>query len=575
MKNVKKIVSLTMALGFVSSTIAFAEIPKSSVVIGGRSYELSYADDKKNLKELLNAIKQNKDEIVLIKLEDGNWYDNETKKKVDPKILPMSLYKDSEGNLKAYDIQDGQELSKEELEFKVNNIIINPKGELVLGFSYTIATQSLKVKIDGEDIPEKSLKLSDDGYSIIAKLNKTLPKEDAIKTIILEGEVESVFGEKVDAQISTKVLVLNGATNSSNIKEFKGNISVTASNRKVTGLNVDGNIDIMGNKCTIENSTIKGTLNINPGTSGDAIIKKVNADKINIKSGSNNSIRLNEVISKRLFINSDTKANVILEGKSKMNRTVIESEAILNNKNGDFGNVIIENLQNSKKIIELIGKFEDVLLKGSCAIKTGDNTQINKVSIYTMNNGDNITLDGIFKNVFVESGLNALELAKNSYIYVLNINKDTAIVGDKSVGIGKVESNSQNKPNVDSNINVGKQPPTTGGGGGIGGGGISVNKPKPNQTFQSKEFILKVACGKEYVDGETTVELELKLKDNIEANNYATVTIFDNNKNIVYIGQAKFVDGGLKLNTILKGGKYQIKINPSINLETVVLECEI
>ena len=572
MKNINRIISITMALGLLGSTSVLAEIPKASVVIGGRSYELTYVNDKTNSKEILNALKHSKDDVILVKLEDGNWYNNMTKGKVDPKILPMSLYKDSSGKLRAYDMQDGQELSKEELEFKVNNIIISSKEELIIDFAYPIASHSIKVKIDGEEIPKESLKVSDNGYSIKAKLNKTLPKEDFIQTITLEGEVKSVFGEKLDEEITRKLLVINGSTDNSKMKEFEGDVSIIASNRKVNGLKVDGNINLLGNKCYLENSTAKGTINVDSGSSGEVTIKKVNAGKINVKSGSGNGIQLNEVTSKKLIVSSNTK--VVLEGKSKVDSTIIESESILNNKSGDFGNIVIEDLRDNNKVVELIGKFEKVLLKGSATIKSSSDSKINNLSIYTMGIKNKVILDGVFQSVFVESSISALELNKGSYVQTLILYKGTTVLGDKTVGIGKVDNKSDNKSDIDSNIKVGKQPLTTGGVI-ISGGGSSVSTPKPNQEFQSKEFTLNIARGEDYVNGETSVELGIKLKDGIEAKNDFTVTVLDSNKNIVYVGQGRFVNGEVKLSTILKKGKYEVKINPSSNLETVVTGFEI
>lgn len=118
MKNIKKTIGLALLFMCSASTV-FAVVPSLTVLIGNRAYHLDYANDTKNRKEILEAIKECADGEIYIKLTDA-WLDNITKKKVANELIPMLEYKDQNGIITRYAAQDG-DVIKEESNDSNNN----------------------------------------------------------------------------------------------------------------------------------------------------------------------------------------------------------------------------------------------------------------------------------------------------------------------------------------------------------------------------------------------------------------------------------------------------------------------
>ncbi|NNU76566.1 PepSY domain-containing protein [Clostridium estertheticum] len=85
----KKVISSFLAalmIAGASSISAFAATANGSVVIGSKSFDLSYANDTKNSTEIANAIVEGG--AIYVKDFSGNWIDNTTGKTVNASIIP-------------------------------------------------------------------------------------------------------------------------------------------------------------------------------------------------------------------------------------------------------------------------------------------------------------------------------------------------------------------------------------------------------------------------------------------------------------------------------------------------------
>ena len=72
-----------------------ASMPNGTVVIGSKAFDLSYANDPKNLNEITSAIVNGGE--VYVKGFDGSWINNITFKTTSSSTIPSVTYKGSDG----------------------------------------------------------------------------------------------------------------------------------------------------------------------------------------------------------------------------------------------------------------------------------------------------------------------------------------------------------------------------------------------------------------------------------------------------------------------------------------------
>ncbi|MBW9172492.1 hypothetical protein K2F43_14880 [Clostridium estertheticum] len=85
----KKITSsfiIALMIAGITSSSAFATTANGSVVIGDKTFDLAYANDVRNSKEITNAIIEGG--AIYVKDFSGNWIDNTTGKIVDASVMP-------------------------------------------------------------------------------------------------------------------------------------------------------------------------------------------------------------------------------------------------------------------------------------------------------------------------------------------------------------------------------------------------------------------------------------------------------------------------------------------------------
>lgn len=111
---------LAMSLMLSSALTAFAAVPKGSVAIGDKAYDLNYANSTNRI--IRSEIQQElvKGGAVYVKAFSGQWIDNVTRKVLLPEEvlarIPALTYKDGEGRVTRYEKGDGGSSEQGSLE---------------------------------------------------------------------------------------------------------------------------------------------------------------------------------------------------------------------------------------------------------------------------------------------------------------------------------------------------------------------------------------------------------------------------------------------------------------------------
>lgn len=230
--------------------------------------------------------------------------------------------------------------------------------------------------------------------------------------------------------------------------ELDTSVKVTGKNVSLKNIKTPYSVYIQGEGATLENVEIGGTLYLDPGEKGTSNIKNVNAKKVVVLSGAQESNHADSLIAESLIIKSKNPNNnprIEIKGKSSIQNTIIDTAAILDVKAGTFGNVQIEKSEASNSVVELRGSFDKpIIVTGDVRLKAAGNAKVSKVIIAPKENGK-VILDGVYDSVeVVRNG--KLEMAPGSKVTgKIIIASDVEIVTDKTAVINKFEIASEKK----------------------------------------------------------------------------------------------------------------------------------
>lgn len=311
--------------------------------------------------------------------------------------------------------------------------------------------------------------------------------------------------------------------------ELDTSVKVTGKNVSLKNIKTPYSVYIQGEGATLENVEIGGTLYLDPGEKGTSNIKNVNAKRVVVLSGAQESNHADSLIAESLIIKSKNPNNnprIEIKGKSNMQNTIIDTAAILDVKAGTFGNVQIEKSEASNSVVELRGSFDKpIIVTGDVRLKAAGNAKVSKVIIAPKENGK-VILDGVYDSVeVVRNG--KLEMAPGSKVTgKIIIASDVEIVTDKTAVINKFEIASEKKnskvvlngvaqteeslakvTNISNNESTSASGGFSGGSSGGGpsspspiGGGSGTNAPKETevaapilQKDSSREYGLKAS----------------------------------------------------------------------------------
>lgn len=116
----KKILYVALVIAALSTasvwkaSAASVQMPSGTVVIGNKAFDLSYANDTKNLAEITAAIVASSE--VYVKGFDATWINNSTGKVVTSSAIPSVTYKNVTGVEVKYAAGDNSEVASDLLE---------------------------------------------------------------------------------------------------------------------------------------------------------------------------------------------------------------------------------------------------------------------------------------------------------------------------------------------------------------------------------------------------------------------------------------------------------------------------
>ncbi|MCB2289503.1 hypothetical protein LGK97_06950 [Clostridium sp. CS001] len=96
------------------ASAASVQMPNGTVVIGNKAFDITYANDTKNLAEITAAIVASSE--VYVKGFDATWINNSTNAVVASSTIPSVTYKNTTGVEVKYAAGDNSVVATEELE---------------------------------------------------------------------------------------------------------------------------------------------------------------------------------------------------------------------------------------------------------------------------------------------------------------------------------------------------------------------------------------------------------------------------------------------------------------------------
>lgn len=187
--------------------------------------------------------------------------------------------------------------------------------------------------------------------------------------------VTLVGGEKIVPSAIATSLTLDKTDYATDGKTYsaadiKGkNINLTGKDITVDGATINGNLYVYGNGTKLSNTTVTGTIFLDPGLTGDVTLKNAKASRIVVQSGAASSINLDSVTAAVLVSrseNSNPSTRIHTTGTTAIGATVLQSDIFLNCEAGSFGFVSVIPGDTSNLNLELAGTFTPIHLTTPC-----------------------------------------------------------------------------------------------------------------------------------------------------------------------------------------------------------------
>ena len=267
---------------------------------------------------------------------------------------------------------------------------INPAGpDTTLVFTTNPVSSDATLsdlKVNGISLPDFAATKLDYEVEIVAADTTSVPNVDAAVTAT--GKANAVVTHSLE---STTVVVT--AENGTTKKTYTINYVIEGVPTIILSQDIadiifadpidkqiiDKNILVTGDNKTIKNVHVNGTIFLNPGDDGTATLDNVEATKIVVLSGDQNSINLKKVIAQMLENKSKSpKTHISASDGTTFIQTQSSSSAIFENPDGSFGMITLTASSGEAPIVELIGIFETIEVNGlaNATIILGEDTTI-------------------------------------------------------------------------------------------------------------------------------------------------------------------------------------------------------
>lgn len=427
---------------------------------------------------------------------------------------------------------------------------------------------------------------------------------DKINDVTIKHLDEKVYGSTITVALGGDRVVPNDLLDKATVKftdvKKTQKLSTSNVNVRVSGEDVllsdatcNKNLFVDANNVVVKNVNVKGTLFVNPGKDGVCTLENVNAGKIVVLSGGENSIHINNVKAEKLEVKSSEKVRVVSNGQTAITETVVISNAKVEVNGGSVGVVKIDTRK--EDTVELKGTFDkpvEILTSSkveanetfnlNIKVKTDKNTEIKgNIDKVEVEGKAEVKLSGNIKELSVKQEAKIelreakVEVIKADVKVEVNVDKQSKV--EKTEGKGNVEAKGEGANNIGKGTaenntqteNTGGSTGSTGGttsgttGGNTGStGGTTGGTTGGNTTGTTYTFIAQ----KQTSDGSISVKIyknssEYKLEITSSKKQTITMRIEDKDGNIQYIDQIDDLQGSKEIKTtiITTGNKLFVK----------------
>jgi len=172
-----------------------------------------------------------------------------------------------------------------------------------------------------------------------------------------------------------------GSAEAAQPMKLMDNVLISGNNITLENANADYSVYVRGDKVTLSNLKVKGTVFVDPGDQGSATLDKVSAAGIVILSGAKDSIHLKDTTAEVLTVDSSS-ADVRIEatGTTSIANTVVRSSALIDVIGGSLGEVTILSTPGQSPLVELRGIFaQPVVIANGAQVHLGASAVITEL----------------------------------------------------------------------------------------------------------------------------------------------------------------------------------------------------
>lgn len=260
-------------------------------------------------------------------------------------------------------VSDLNMTASNELEIRFNSNL--DQTTAINKLNYSIYDMSAK-----KALPVAAVSLLTDNSRLrLRLLNDIDPFTQEIRVTVF-GSLKNSSGTSLGNNYQQELFLINrlagdwSSDSSFYPKSLTGSVVILAQARNLINADVSGDVYVAKDLVNVKNIKVKGTVFIDPGVAGSTTLENVEAARIEILSGSDNSILLKNVKTDELFIKSRSKIKVRAEGQTDIFKSIIqflddnvklETET---NSIASFGRIEVAPESTSGKTLELEGFFD-------------------------------------------------------------------------------------------------------------------------------------------------------------------------------------------------------------------------
>ncbi|MCM1990483.1 immunoglobulin-like domain-containing protein [Oceanirhabdus seepicola] len=450
--NYRKVACIALSLLIGSSVTSYADIPKGTVVIDNKAYDLHYINQEVNLKNIykqyVNAVSD-----IYVKSNNGKWYNNSTGKEISKEFIPQVTYIDESGKVSDYSQEDGVEI-----ELAAENVSFINANQVKIQFNKKMMEESVlnksNYKIGEKDLSENDIvEFKEDGKTVIITLENSLEGKIIDTSIFISEKILDINNNPLNNNFTRNILVINDGEAQLD-KEIHEDINIIVNNFNLNNININGDIYINADNVKVNKIISSGKIIINEGENRKTELSNSEFKKINVLSNGQESIILNSIKADTLYLNSNEAGRITAKGSTKISKTIVQSSATLDLISGSLGKVTINihKDKGSQSLVEFKGKFKDsIIMESGARLNFLQGAECKKLDVRPFFRDSVITVEGTVKNIEVNRECILNILKKANITNEILVNCKSKINGEKGSKVNKLNISPNN--NIDK-INI-------------------------------------------------------------------------------------------------------------------------